>query len=56
MANNGLVVYREYFGRFEEVGRVAPMRDGMGFSYSEESDRGRGGGRVSPRLGMWGSA
>lgn len=35
MADNKLLVYREYLGRFEEVGHVAPTGDGMAFSYSE---------------------
>lgn len=35
MRDTELVVYREYFGRFEEVGRVASARDGIGFAYSE---------------------
>lgn len=35
MADNGILVYREYFGLFEEVGHVMPSHDGAGFSYSE---------------------
>ncbi|MEC4184723.1 HipA N-terminal domain-containing protein [Adlercreutzia sp. R21] len=35
MADNGILVYREYFGLFEEVGHVMSSHDGAGFSYSE---------------------
>lgn len=50
MANNELVVYREYSGRFEEVGRVAPMRDGMGFSYSDGYLQNRAAQSISQAL------
>ncbi len=35
MAGSELVVYREYLGCFEEVGRVAPAHGEMSFAYSE---------------------
>lgn len=35
MADESLVVYREYLGGFEDVGRLMYSGEGLGFSYSE---------------------
>lgn len=35
MSEETLVVYREYFGRFEEVGHLTPTNEGVVFAYSE---------------------
>lgn len=35
MSEETLVVYREYFGRFEEVGHLAPSDEGIVFAYAE---------------------
>ncbi|WP_256367712.1 HipA N-terminal domain-containing protein [Adlercreutzia sp. ZJ141] len=35
MANQDLIVYREYCGSFEEVGRVVSTEEGVSFSYSD---------------------
>ena len=50
MRDTELVVYREYFGRFEEVGRVAPAREGIGFAYSESYLQSRTARSISQAL------
>ena len=50
MKDTELVVYREYFGRFEEVGRVAPAGGGIGFAYSESYLQSRTAQSISQAL------
>lgn len=50
MKDTELVVYREYFGRFEEVGRVVPAGGGIGFAYSESYLQSRTAQSISQAL------
>ena len=50
MKDTELVVYREYFGHFEEVGRVAPAGAGIGFAYSESYLQSRTAQSISQAL------
>ena len=50
MKDTELVVYREYFGRFEEVGRVVPAGGRIGFAYSESYLQSRTAQSISQAL------